>query len=480
MSDFTINLFSMLLTLGILVTIHEFGHYFVARLCGVRVERFSIGFGKSLVSWLGKPDLEGHRTQYTLSWLPLGGFVRMYGENKASSETKPALRKYSFHHKSILQRSMIVAAGPVANFLLAIGLYYVLFLSGVQGIAPVVSEIQTGSIAARAGLAIDVEAAPQEIIAVDDVPVNSWRETNVQLLKRMGDSGGLRLRTRPWGSTSYDVVHTYELLLENWLGTETEPAPLDSLGLVPYHHAFYDNLPPRVDTIFPNTPASVAGLISGDFLVSADGIAINNWQDWLQIVQRSANIPVSLVYDRQGALIETLITPTPRKSEEGELMFDADDKAIGYIGASVEVPSLPSELIRIEHFSFGSALNKAVDETWQNSLFVLSSLKKMLLGAISVKNLSGPLTIAQVAGATVSSGFETFINFLALLSISLGVLNLLPIPVLDGGHLFFYGIEAILRRPVPAQLQEISLRLGMLLVGFIMLLAITNDILRIF
>lgn len=466
------SLLAMLVTLGILVTIHEYGHFITARWCGVKVERFSIGFGKPLLRWRGKPtadDLESgsEPTEYVISALPLGGYVKMLGEQDAG-DPNPVLRRQSFAHKPLYQRAAIVATGPLFNFALAILLYWGLFLGGVNGLAPVVGDVGPDSSAAAAGL-----QAGDEIVAIDGVAVATWQDARLALLERLGETGVIEFELRQIdGST----VRRAAVPISGWLGDTDAPDLLGSLGLTPYHLV----VEPRLQEVLPDSPAAAAGLRAGDLITASAGGEIRNWSMWLDVVRSHPGRAFAVEFQRDGVLYETELRPAVRLDEAGQPVLDAEGREQGYIGASVVIPELPAWMSRTQTYSFAGAAAEAARETWRNSRFVLDSMGKMLTGNISVKNLSGPITIAQVAGETASSGLVYFVGFLALLSISLGVLNLLPIPVLDGGHLFYYAVEAVIRRPVPPQVQAIGMQVGMLLVGCIMLLALFNDVNRLF
>ena len=469
------SLLAMLVTLGILVTIHEYGHFITARCCGVKVERFSIGFGKPLVRWRGKltpDDLQNgtEPTEYVISALPLGGYVKMLGEASGDQDADitPGLRRMAFSHKPLLQRTAIVAAGPVFNLLMAIILYWGIFLAGVDGIAPVVGDVEPGSTAAAAGL-----QAGDEIIAVDGKDTATWQDARLALLERLGETGTLALELRQPDSS---VIRSANLPIESWLGDTDSPDLLGSLGITPFHLV----VEPKLQEVLSDSPAAAAGLQAGDLIVATGGTPIRSWSMWLDVIRRSPGQDLQVELLRNGERLGTTLTPTVRMDADGRPELDENGLEQGYIGASVVVPELPAWMSRIQEYSVMQAAGEAVGETARNSLFVLDSMGKMLIGDISVKNLSGPITIAQVAGETARSGLDYFVSFLALLSISLAVLNLLPIPVLDGGHLFYYAIEALIRRPVPPRLQAIGMQAGMLLVGCIMLLALFNDVNRLF
>ena len=463
------SVLALLVTLGILVTIHEYGHYRVARLCGVQVERFSIGLGKVIYSRRGKPDPknpDAPPTEFAIGLLPLGGYVKMLGEQDEVAD--PRQRGAAFSSKSLSRRAAIIAAGPAANFVLAVFLYWLMFMTGVSGVAPVVGNVEADSVAARAGL-----RDGDEIVQVDGIATPTWQEVRIRMLDRLGESGALTFIVANPESTQH---RTLDIPIERWLVDSEEPDLLGDLGIVPFHQF----IAPRLDEVLPGGPAASAGLRSGDLITSAAGAAVADWNDWLKIVQANPGNSLQIEIERNGLSQTLALQPGIRTGTDGQNELDAAGRIQGYIGASVVVPQLPESMNRSVRYNPISAIPQAIRETGDNTVFVLASMKKMLLGLISLKNVSGPITIAQVAGQTASIGFEYYIGFLAVLSISLGIFNLLPIPVLDGGHLLYYGMEALLRRPVPQRLQEWGLQLGMLLVAGFMFLALYNDISRLF
>lgn len=467
MGNALFNLLAMLVTLGILVTIHEFGHFRVARWCGVKVERFSVGFGKPILRWRGKPapgEAAGEGTEYVVGVLPLGGYVKMLGEQ---DEVSSAQRAQAFNHKPLSQRAAIVAAGPLANFLLAIVVYWLMFVTGVSGLAPVIGAVSADSVGASAGL-----QAGDEIVAVDGEPTTTWQDVRLRLLDRLGETGTLQMDVLTADSS---VIRPVSIPLQRWLAGDEEPDFLGVLGLTPFHQV----LPAQLGEVLPDGAAAAAGLRSGDLITAVDGQAVGDWSQWLEVVRGSPEQTLIVTVQREGSSHDLPLTPGIRLLETGAPELDAEGRTLGYIGAGVNIPVLPAEMSRDVRYSVFAALPQAISETWENSLFVVDSMKKMLVGLISVKNLSGPLTIAQVAGETASYGLEYYLGFLAVLSISLGVLNLLPIPVLDGGHLFYYAIEGIIRRPVPRKIQEWGMQFGILLVAGIMFLALYNDVNRL-
>ncbi|MEW9681845.1 RIP metalloprotease RseP [Pseudomonas sp. TE50-2] len=440
-----------LIALGVLVTFHEFGHFWVARRCGVKVLRFSVGFGTPLLRW---HDRQG--TEFVVAAIPLGGYVKMLDEREG--EVPPALIEQSFNRKSVRQRIAIVAAGPVANFLLAILFFWVLAMLGSQQVRPVIGAVEAGSLAASAGLGVG-----QEIVSIDGKPTNGWSAVNLQLVRRLGESGTLRVGVLDEGAT---VERQLDITLNNWLKGADEPDPIQSLGLRPWRPAMV----PVLAEIDPKGPAAAAGLKTGDKLLALDGVALGDWQQVVDAVRARPERTVNLRIERDGATLEMPVT-LARKGE--------GQASGGYLGAGVKASEWPAKMLREVSYGPLEAVGEGLSRTWNMSVLTLESLKKMLFGELSVKNLSGPITIAKVAGASAQSGVGDFLNFLAYLSISLGVLNLLPIPVLDGGHLLFYLIEWARGRPLSDRVQGWGVQIGISLVVGVMLLALINDLGRL-
>ena len=440
-----------LIALGVLVTFHEFGHFWVARRCGVKVLRFSVGFGMPLVRWHDR-----HGTEFVVAAIPLGGYVKMLDEREG--EVPVDQLDQSFNRKSVRQRIAIVAAGPIANFLLAIVFFWALAVLGNQQARPVIGAVEAGSLAAAAGL-----GAGQEIVAVDGKPTNGWGAVNLQLVRRLGESGALQINVREEGASA-DSSHV--LKLDGWLKGADEPDPIRSLGIRPWRPA----LVPVLAELDPKGPAQAAGLKTGDRLLALDGQALNDWQQVVDTVRGRAGSRIMLSVERDGAALELPVTLASRG--EGK-------SASGYLGAGVAPVEWPAAMLREVSYGPLEGFVEGVSRTWNMSVLTLDSLKKMLFGELSVKNLSGPITIAKVAGASAQSGVGDFLNFLAYLSISLGVLNLLPIPVLDGGHLLFYLIEWARGRPLSDRVQGWGVQIGISLVVGVMLLALINDLGRL-
>jgi len=440
-----------LVALGVLVTFHEFGHFWVARRCGVKVLRFSVGFGTPLLRWHDR-----HGTEFVVAAIPLGGYVKMLDEREG--DVPPALVDQSFNRKPVGQRIAIVAAGPIANFLLAIVFFWALAMLGTQQVRPVIGAVEPASLAASAGL-----VAGQEIVSVDGKATNGWSAVNLQLVRRLGESGVLRVGVLDEGATA---ERQHEIKLDQWLKGADEPDPIQSLGLRPWRPV----ISPVLAEIDPKGPAAAAGLKTGDKLLSLDGAVLNDWQQVVDSVRARPEAKVQLRVERDGSVLDIPVT-LARKGE--------GQASGGYLGAGVKGGEWPAKMLREVSYGPLEAVGEGLSRTWNMSILTLESLKKMLFGELSVKNLSGPITIAKVAGASAQSGVGDFLNFLAYLSISLGVLNLLPIPVLDGGHLLFYLIELARGRPLSDRVQGWGDQIGISLVIGVMLLALINDLGRL-
>ncbi|BDX19075.1 putative zinc metalloprotease [Halopseudomonas aestusnigri] len=446
------TLLATVVALGLLVTIHEYGHFWVARRCGIKVLRFSIGFGPALLRW---HDRRG--TEYAIAAIPLGGYVKMLDEREAPVAEHEL--DQAFNRKTVKQRIAVVAAGPLANFLLAILAFWIVAVIGFSTVAPVLGPVPAGSPAALAGMHEGLE-----ITAVDGTSTRSWQEINLQLIRRLGESGSIDVTAKPFSGGS---EQRYQLPLDNWLRGEEAPDPMVALGLT----GWQPQIPPRIGQIAPDGAAAEAGLQPGDLILSIDGQPVSDWlTDVVPTIQANAQQVLQLQVERNGSLVDIALTPRPKAS---------DDVVVGYVGAGVEPIDMPAHMQRQISYNPLVAVPVAMQKTWEMTALTLDSLWKMLTGLVSAKNLSGPITIAKVAGASAKSGLESFLSFIAYLSISLGVLNLLPIPVLDGGHLVYYVAEWVRGKPLSERIQTWGLQIGLSLIVGVMLFAIYNDISRL-
>ena len=442
-----------LVTLGILVTIHEYGHYWVARRCGVRVLRFAVGFGRPLAM-----RVDRHGTEFALCAIPLGGYVKMLDERDEGQDVTEENRHESFNAQPVRNKLAIVSAGPAANFLLAIIVLFGLFLRGETGVAPIVEEVELGSVAHDAGL-----MRGQEIVAVDGVRTQTVSNVRFALLKRLGDTGTIDISV---GTALSDLQETYALPINRWLGGAEAPDPTRALGLT----LGIPPLQPSVGSLVEDSPATRAGFEVDDTIVEVDGQPISTWSQWVDLVRAAPGQSLAVRVERNGQPINLTVVPRSTGASGAE---------VGSVGMGVVIPDIPQDRIRRQGRNPVEALSAAVERTFALTAFTFESMWKMIQGLISTKNLSGPIAIAQVAASTAESGFATWLSFLALLSISLGAINLLPIPVLDGGHIVFHSLEGLLGRPVPEQIQMMSYQVGLLAVFTLMVFAIYNDVARL-
>lgn len=441
---------ALALTLGILVTLHEYGHFWVARRCGVKVLRFSVGFGKPMFSWYDK-----HGTEFAVAAIPLGGYVKMLDEREGPVPEE--LRDQAFTSKPPGQRIAIAAAGPLANFLFAIFAYWLLSVVGVTHVAPIVGQIADESVAERVGL-----QEGMEIHAVDGHRVSSWRDVNMRILERTGEHGSISMEVSEDGARG-----TVSGELSGWGLSDDTPNPLAEFGITPWRPA----VPPVLGQISEGGRAEAAGLQPGDRIVAVNGEAIGSWFELVDFIRNAPEQTLQVTVERNGSEQSLSVTPEARTEESGQ--------SIGFVGAGVEAISWPEEVLRDVSYGPFAAIPVALSETWADTRLTLVAIKKMVTGLLSPTNLSGPITIARVAEASVSSGFEDFVRFLAYLSVSLGILNLLPVPVLDGGHIVYYTIEALRGKPLSEQAQAFGLRIGMAMILTLMVFALYNDLMRL-
>ncbi|WP_312631828.1 sigma E protease regulator RseP [Pantoea piersonii] len=440
---------AFIVALGVLITVHEFGHFWVARRCGVRVERFSIGFGKAL--WQRR-DRQG--TEYVIALIPLGGYVKMLDERV---ESVPAeLRHQAFNNKSIWQRASIIAAGPVANFIFAIFAYWVVFIHGVPGVRPVVGEIVNGSVAAEAQI-----ASGMELKAVDGIETPDWDAVRMALIGKIGDAHTVLTVSR-FGE---EATQQKDVDLRNWQFEPDKEDPVVALGIRPRG--------PQIETtlaeVQAKSPASVAGLQAGDRIVKVDGQPLTQWQTFVTQVRDNPGKNMALEIDRGGETVQLTLTPEARPGAKAE----------GFAGVIPRVIPLPEAYKTVRQYGAFDAIGEASAKTWQLMKLTVSMLGKLITGDVKLNNLSGPISIAQGAGLSAEYGMIYYLMFLALISVNLGIINLFPLPVLDGGHLLFLAIEKIKGGPVSERVQDFSYRIGSILLVLLMGLALFNDFSRL-
>ncbi len=464
MLDSFISLMAFIVTLGLLITVHEYGHFWVARRLGVKVLRFSVGFGRPLWRWFGRDGVE-----YVIALLPLGGYVKMVDEREG--EVPPEDVDRAFNRKPVASRIAIVMAGPLANFLFAIVAYSVMFGIGVPGTKPLLDDPKPGSLAAAGGF-----QKGDLVVAVDGLPTPSLSAVMLALVERAMAEGVIRVEVIPdcdfhcaaGGSGNGSQIRTRTL--DARAAPELSGAALvfDSVGLTPWRLV----LPAVIGPLTSGGAAERAGLRPGDRIVLADGEAVSDWQQWRGVIERHPGQPFAVRIEREGAEQTLELTPDARENERGQ--------RVGFIGAMADIPEDLAEHSRVVvRYSPLKAIGAAFEKTWEMSWLTLRMLGRMLVGKASLDNISGPLTIAQFAGQAANAGLLAFLSMLALVSLSLGVLNLLPVPVLDGGHVLYYLIELVKGSPLSEAVQNLGQQMGIAVLLLLMGLALFNDFSRL-
>lgn len=452
MMSTVISLLALIVTLGVLITVHEFGHFWVARRLGVKVLRFSVGFGHPLWLRRGQDGVE-----YVIAAVPFGGYVRMLDEREGAVAPDEAHR--AFNRQSVWTRIAVVAAGPIFNFGFAIGAYTLMFMVGVTGVRPLLGEPAPGSLAAAAGF--------QEgdlIVTVAEQPVLTLDEVTLALVDARLAGGDVPVQVKDQDQQVRDLL----LDLQSLPGEAEDHGVLNQLGLA----LWKPHLPAAVAEIMPGGAAERAGLQPGDRILRVDGQPVGDWQEWANYVREHPGDRLTVQVDRGGQTLTLAMVPDAVKTGEG---------VVGRIGASAQVPAAIAESLQIVlRYSPPRAFLEAVGKTWSMSVFTVRMLGRILIGKASLENISGPIAIAQFAGQSARIGAIAFLSFLALVSISLGVLNLLPVPVLDGGHLMYYFIEVVKGSPLSESLQQAGQRIGLALLLILMSLALANDLARLF
>lgn len=452
MVSFIYMIFAFVIAISVLVVVHELGHYWVARLLGVKVLRFSVGFGKPLWSRRFGRD----KTEWAISAIPLGGYVKMLDEREGKVAKRDLAR--TFNRQSILKRIAIAFAGPFFNFAFAILTYSFLLMAGVEGIRPVVGQVAPNSLAERAGF-----ESGDLLLSVDDYKIESWDQRRLYLYERALDRVTVR----------FTVADKDRVKQERLLDLSSLSAADVGAGLLERRIGLFPALPepePVIGSLEEKGVAAQAGIKVGDRIVAIDGRPVTTWQAVVAAISTRAGEILKVQVERNGATQEFNVTPQA---------VDNGGQRIGRIGVGVQRPKLPTDmLVRVQHGPL-AAIGEGIDTTWRMSSLTLKMLAKMLVLEVSTETISGPLTIAQYAGASAQIGFERFIQFLAVVSISLGVLNLLPVPVLDGGHILFYLIEGIRGRPLSDTAMYWGQQIGIFMLIALMALAFYNDFTRL-
>jgi regulator of sigma E protease len=456
-----ITLLAFVGAIALLVVFHELGHYWVARRCGVRVLRFSVGFGKVIYS----KRFANSGTEWVISAIPLGGYVKMLDEREG--EVAPEDLPYTFNRQPVLRRMAIVVAGPLANFMLAIMLYWVLFVHGVPGLKPVLGEVPPGSPAAFA------QMQPGEtIISINGETIPSWQELRWSLLELALRQGEVKIEAR--SAQGEPLFHLLDI--GGLEAKDLDGEFFDKLGL----HLYRPVILPVIGRIAENSVAQRAGLQEGDRILRANGVAMQYWDELVEVVRKHPGQTVRLDIQRGEMTSSIELVPQAAAESGPKNSGPGTRKTVGKIGAAPQVDNAAWQAMLTE-VSYGpfEAFSRSLRKTWETSIITLKMLGKMVLGEVSMKNLSGPITIADYAGQSAEMGVAAYLGFLALISISLGVLNLLPVPLLDGGHLLYYVAELVKGSPVSEQAWEVGQKIGIALLGMLMVFAIYNDINRL-
>ena len=449
MLAFLWSLGAFIIALGILVAVHEWGHFYVARKCGVQVERFSIGFGKPIWRKLSKSG-----TEYVIAMIPLGGYVRML--DGRIDDVPPHLADKAFNNKPVLQRMAVIAAGPGVNFIFAFFALWLMYLVGLQTVKPVVKSVEPDSIAAMAGM-----QNGDEIIKIGSRATPDWEAVNFELVSNIGDEKA-QITVKNTAGVEKELTFT----LTSWNFDPDSESPLSSLGLTP----FRPDPTLEVGFVGEGSAAQQAGLKIGDTLIAMNGNKLSSWNGLVDVVVDSPGERVALEIERDGQTQILHATIARRDTPQGQS---------GYLGVSPTFEPWPEGYVFTHQYGIIEAIGRALDKTWRLMTLSVDMIGKLITGDVSVKNLNGPISIAQGAGTSAEYGLAYFLSFLALISVNLGIINLLPLPMLDGGHLMFFTVEWITGKPVPEAVQEWGYRIGGVLLFMIMGIAIFNDIARI-
>ena len=449
--EILVSILGFIIAIGILVTFHEFGHYYVARLCNVKVLNFSIGFGKNIYT----KKFKGNDTEYSIGLIPLGGYVKMLESHEVSDQHSDL--EYCFDKQNVYKRFLIVAAGPVFNLILAIIFFTFVHFKGISGIKPIVDSVDSIH---NSGLTLQVNN--MEIYKVNDQYTKRWQDVRIEILNSTVDRKPITLYLKDDTDKDYTInlAINYDEILQK------EGDIIRNLGIQPSQ----PNLLPIIGGVQPNTPASLAGLKAGDFIQSINGKDVSNWTDWTQTIKDNPNNELEITLIRGNKEQKTLLIPTQK---------EIDKKIFGFAGVTADTSSLEQYKVTVA-YSFFNSVHHSFILTYQYSLLTLKMIYKLFTGQANLKNISGPISIAEYTGKSLTMGIVYFAYILAILSISLGILNLLPIPMLDGGHLMFYLFEILTGNPISERVQLVGQQIGLVILFGIMILAFYNDFLRLF
>jgi len=457
MSSILINLISIIILLGVIIGIHELGHFLAARKFNVHVIRFKIGFGKTLVSRFDKRG-----TEFSIGLLPLGGYVQMLGEDNPiqgkDSDPDNNSEEISYPQASLGARAIITAAGPIANFVLAVIAYFLIFMIGVKDLVPIVGAVNDDSLAMQAGIEVG-----DRIVSIDNKEVVSLKDLNTLLALRIGETGSILVNYKKPNS---DLKYSESVNIEDWLSSELDQSIISSFGVLPF-------IPPIVSSVQVGSPADKSGIESGDQIIRVGDNVIRTWYELVEEISSIPDKETSLTIKRNGT---SFSVPASIGSVQDELGMKIGRIGIARISSNEEIPDEFLVITKkgpIESFALG------IKETYNFTVLILDSIGKMITGSISAENIGGPIQIAVLSGSAAKAGLVSFISMIALLSINLGLINLLPVPILDGGQLVLIAAEKIKGSPLSAGFVEFAYRIGLLLVIGLMAFAVFNDITRI-
>ena len=457
MSSIFISLISIIILLGVIIGIHELGHFLAARKFNVHVIRFKIGFGKTLVSRFDKRG-----TEFSIGLLPLGGYVQMLGEDNPIQGKDSDLDNYSeeisYPQASLGARAIITAAGPIANFVLAVIAYFLIFMIGVKDLVPIVGAVNDDSLAMQAGIEVG-----DRIVSIDNKEVVSLKDLNTLLALRIGETGSILVNYKKPNS---DLKYSESVNIEDWLSSELDQSIISSFGILPF-------IPPIVSSVQVGSPADKSGIESGDQIIRVGDNVIRTWYELVEVISSIPDKETSLTIKRNGT---SFSVPASIGSVQDELGMKIGRIGITRISSNEEIPDEFLVITKkgpIESFALG------IKETYNFTVLILDSIGKMITGSISAENIGGPIQIAVLSGSAAKAGLVSFISMIALLSINLGLINLLPVPILDGGQLVLIAAEKIKGSPLSEGFVEFAYRIGLLLVIGLMAFAVFNDITRI-